>query len=286
MTHLRPSHYKITNIEINNTVYYLRLVVEPSDYDELNGGAKKRFKKVKDRELMETVEEVFDYRTLMALYRLINKGVIDRLHGVVAAGKEARIYWGEDAEGNDLAVKIFLVQTGEFRRGMLRYIEGDPRFRLVRRDRRHIINVWCSKEFKNLRKAYEVGVKVPKPIDFKENVLVMEFIDCGERGKPAPLLKDAPPDDPEKALYEILNNVRLAFKRGRIVHADLSEYNIMNKSGEFYIIDWGSAVSLDHPEAINFLKRDLRNLLNYFKSLGVRGINFEDLEEYVMGTEP
>jgi len=243
----------------------------------------KKFKKIKDSELMETVEEVFDYRTLMALYKLINKGIIERVHGVVAAGKEARVYWGEDREGRDLAIKIFLVQTREFRRGMLKYIEGDPRFSLIKRDRRYMVNTWCSKEFKNLSVAYKVGVKVPKPIAFKENVLVMEFIDCGEKGKPAPLIKDVPPSDPIRAFYRILENIKIAFRRGRIVHADLSEYNIMNRNEEFYIIDWGSAVSLDHPEALNFLRRDLRNLINYFRGLGLRDLSYEEVEEYVIG---
>jgi Serine/threonine protein kinase involved in cell cycle control len=67
-------------------------------------------RRVKDSRIFEVVEEVFDYQTLMALYKLLNAGVVKLVHGVVAAGKEARIYWAEAPDGSDIALKIYLVQ--------------------------------------------------------------------------------------------------------------------------------------------------------------------------------
>jgi len=230
--------------------------------------------KIDEEELKEVLEEVFSRRTLMALYDLLNKRVIKRVHGVVAAGKEARIYWGKGMNDEDLAIKIFLVETAEFRRCMLRYIIGDPRFKYVRRDRWHLIRLWCSKEYKNLMKAYEVGVPVPKPISFKENVLVMEFI--GDEGTPAPLIKDAPPEDPDKAMKEIINYIDVLFNKAKLVHADLSEYNIMNYKGKLYLIDWGSSVHISHPEATSFLRRDLTNIIRFFTELGAEVIDVEE----------
>jgi len=230
----------------------------------------RKVKRRKDEEHYEVLEEVFDRATLLALYDLVNKGYIERIYGVVATGKEARIYWAEDPSGNDIALKIFLIVTAEFWKRRKRYIDGDPRFVRIRRSRRHLIKAWCSKEFKNLKLAYEAGVRVPKPIVFKENVLVMEFINApGERGVPAPLLKDAPPTDPHTAFEVIMDYVEKLYKNAKLVHADLSEYNILNREPEFVIIDWGSAVLLAHPNAHEFLMRDISNVTNYFKRLGV-----------------
>ena len=108
------------------------------------------------------MEEVFDKSTLMVIYEFMNKGNIDEIHGVVKAGKESRVYWGKDKEGKELAIKIYLVVSSEFRKGLLKYIEGDPRFQGVRHDTRSLIFAWAQKEFKNLELATRAKVRVPK----------------------------------------------------------------------------------------------------------------------------
>ena len=127
-----------------------------------------RLMKTKRSEDYQVIEEVFDRSTLMTIYDLMNKGTIDEIHGVVQAGKEARIYWGKDKEGKELAIKIYLTTSAEFKKGMLPYIEGDPRFSHVRRDTRSLIYAWAQKEFKNLRRAREAGVNVPEPLAILE----------------------------------------------------------------------------------------------------------------------
>jgi len=227
-------------------------------------------KKVKDSELFEVVEEVFDFQTLMALYKLLNAGVVKVVHGAVASGKEARIYWAEAPDGKDIALKIYLVQTAEFRRGRRVYIEGDPRFREVRGDIRKLVELWCSKEYRNLVRAYEAGVRVPRPIARRGNVLVMEFISNPEqRGRPAPLLREVSLEDPEKAFEIVKRYIELLYTRAKLVHADLSEYNIMVRGDELVLIDFGSAVDVNHPMAEEFLYRDVRNVFAYFSKLGV-----------------
>ncbi len=246
------------------------MVNSERDLDEEFIHLKKSRKKLKDTSLFEVVEEVFDYKTLMALYYLINKGFIHVMHGAVASGKEAKIYWAEDSKRNDVAVKIFLVKTAEFRRGRLKYIEGDPRFKKIGRDIRSIVRVWCSKEYRNLLRAYEAGIRVPKPYAFKENILVMEFISGDERGRPAPLIKDKVPEDPKNAFLIIKDYIRKLYSKAELIHADLSEYNIMVKDSELVVIDWGSAVHKMHPSAREFLIRDIRNIYNFFRRLGVK----------------
>ncbi len=215
----------------------------------------------------EVFEEVFDKRTLMTLYDLMNDGVISEVIGVVKAGKESRLYWGKGRKGEDLAIKIYLTTSAEFKRGMLPYIEGDPRFKRVKRDTHSLVYVWAQKEFKNLKLAYEAGVKVPKPIAVSRNVLVMEFI--GEDGMSAPLLKEAEVKDPKTVYEKVLENVKKLYRCG-LVHSDLSEYNIMVFDSEVFLFDLSQAVPLEHPMAEEFLMRDIRNLVKFFRKLGLK----------------
>jgi RIO kinase 1 len=114
------------------------------------------------------------------------------MRGVVEAGKESRVYWAKGPEDEDLAVKIFLTSSMEFKKSMLQYIHGDPRFK-VGHDYRRLVYTWAQKEFRNLGEAHRAGVRVPNPIHATENIIIMEFI--GEDGVPAPILKQLPAEE-------------------------------------------------------------------------------------------
>jgi RIO kinase 1 len=87
-----------------------------------------------------TLEEVFDQATRMVIYRFMTEGILDEVNGVVSAGKEARVYWGKNKDGKDLAVKIYLTSSADFKKGMFKYIEGDYRFKGVKHDTRSLIS--------------------------------------------------------------------------------------------------------------------------------------------------
>ena len=215
----------------------------------------------------------------MAIIKLINKRIIKEIGWIISGGKEAMVL---SAEGYDreLAVKVYRV-TVTFFKDMAPYIEGDKRFSKVKK-RRKLINMWASKEYRNLKRLSKAGVRVPEPIALEQNVLVMAFI--GKNGNPAPLLKDVVLDNPEEILRDILENIRRGVLNGRIVHGDLSEYNIMIHNGKPYFIDVGQAVLLDHPRAREFLERDIKNVLNYFKrKYGIIKPTFEEVYNYIIG---
>lgn len=237
--------------------------------------------KEKRSEEYEVLEEVFDRSTLMTIYHFMNKGIIDEIYGSVKAGKESKLYWGKDKEGNLLAIKIFLTVSAEFKKGMLVYIQGDPRFTRVRRDTRSLIYLWAQKEFKNLHSAFEAGVSVPRPIAVRRNVLIMEFI--GENGISAPLLREIPLKNPDRIYRQILANVKRLYRKAGLVHADLSEYNVMIWKGKPVLFDVSQTVPKEHPMASEFLRRDLENISRYFKRLGVAVPPIEDLFKKVTG---
>jgi len=228
-----------------------------------------------------TTEEVFDRATLMVIYHFLNSGVLYEVHGVVNAGKESRVYWGKNKEGGDLAVKIYLTASAEFRKGMLKYIEGDYRFKGVKRDTRSIIFTWAQKEFRNLEQASRASVRVPKPLAVKDNVLVMEFI--GKKGVSAASLKERAPSDPGKVYSLLLTYLKRLYHKAELVHGDLSEYNIMMWKGKPVIFDVSQAVPPSHPMAEFFLRRDLANVNRFFSRLGVRVLSVDEAYQKVVG---
>ena len=237
--------------------------------------------KEKRSEEMESLEEVFDKSTLMIIYHMLNTGQLKKIHGVVKAGKESRIYWGIGPRGKEVAVKIYLTSSTDFRKGRLVYIEGDQRFSRAKRDTRGLVYLWAQKEFKNLESAQEGGVRVPKPIAVSRNVLLMEFI--GRNGIPAPLLREAELKNSVRVYRKLLRYLHLLYARSNLVHGDLSEYNIMIWRDQPVLFDLSQAVPLDHPLANMLLKRDIENLTNYFGSIGVKVEPVDEIVSWVVG---
>ncbi|HPS92497.1 MAG TPA: serine protein kinase RIO [Methanothrix sp.] len=219
--------------------------------------------RLKDSDDKNVMDAVFDRRTLMDLYSLASKGVIDALGGSICTGKEANIFRAIAGE-KELALKIYRISTSNFN-SMQDYLRGDPRFSSVKGTKRAIVAAWTKKEFRNLTRAEEVGIPVPHPIAMKENILVMEIV--GQNGQAAPQLKDVELDaDEAKRIFDkITEYISVLYNRAQLVHADLSEFNILYNDGEPVIIDMGQSVTLDHPQARRFLERDIANVAHYFR---------------------
>ncbi len=228
-----------------------------------------------------TIEEVFDQSTRMVLYRFLNSGDLNEVNGVVSAGKEARVYWGKKKDGTELAVKIYLTSSAEFKKGMMMYIEGDYRFKNVKRDTRSLIYTWAQKEFRNLQEAARAKVRVPTPIAIESNVLIMEFI--GKNGVSAPQLKEQPPNDPEKTYTQLLTYLKRLYQKAELVHGDLSEYNLMIWKGKLVMFDMSQSVPTSHPLAQFLLNRDITNVNRFFSRLGVKVLTNEEVYRKVTG---
>ncbi|MEM0359122.1 MAG: serine protein kinase RIO [Candidatus Hadarchaeales archaeon] len=233
----------------------------------------------KDSEMRKVVERVFDASTLLTLYHMINRGTIDRFGGAVSTGKEAHVFRALNSEGEHVAVKIYRVATSDFK-NMYRYLVMDPRFKGIYKDRRQVVYAWASREYKNLQRAGEAGVSAPRALDYEKNVLVMEFI--GKGGLPYPRMKDCPPKNPAKTFEKILREVGILYREAKLVHADLSEYNVL-LTPDPVLIDFSLGTDISSPMADELLKRDLSNLSNYFRRQGVSVPPLEELLEEVKG---
>lgn len=205
-------------------------------------------------------EDVFDRASLMAISKLRKKGYFDTVDYCIAKGKEANVYRATTKEGGFVAIKMYRLHATSFVH-MQNYIEGDRRFEKSSHSAFGVIFTWTKKEFKNLSIMHSLGIRVPKPIAFLRNILVMEFV--GENGVPFSTLYENGSADPNADYESLLSDVELMWKNG-LVHGDLSEYNIMVADSGLYIIDCGQAVLSSHPRAAEFYERDKQNLLRYF----------------------
>lgn len=209
---------------------------------------------------------VFDSTTLLTLRHLLDTGIIDTFHGVVSTGKEAHIFCALDKKGKPVAVKIYKIATSNFKH-MYRYLAGDPRFEDISNDLRGVIFAWASRESRNLQRAYEAGAPVPRPIRHEKNVLVMEFL--GEGETPYPRMKDAPPKNPDKAFKALIDAMKLIYQKAKLVHGDLSEYNVLMAPGPV-IIDFSLGTDTRNPMADELLMHDIGAIVKYFRKLGVK----------------
>lgn len=242
-----------------------------------------RLMREKRSEELESLEEVFDKSTLMIVYRMLNRGYIKNINGVIRSGKESRMYWGMGRGNKPVAIKIFLTTSAEFLKGRMMYIQGDERFKSTRRDTRSLVNLWALKEFRNLQQAIDAGIRVPTPFKVEGNVLLMEFI--GAKGNPAPLLRETPLDHPALVYDKIAEAIKRLYNKAHLIHGDLSEYNIMMVNLQPVIFDLAQAVPPQHPMARNFLERDLNRMNEYFTRIGVTVPPLERLTKWVTGED-
>ncbi len=215
----------------------------------------------------KTIDEVFDKSTLEVLYDLMNKDYVEYVDYPISTGKEAKVFRAVSPEGELLAIKIMRLSTSIFKE-YRKYIEGDYRFKRVGRGRNLVYN-WTRKEFSNLKRMHEHSMNVPEPVTFSKNVLIMKLLE--HQGVAAPLLKDVHLElDEMKDIYDIvLENYRISVKKAKMIHGDLSEYNILYSEGVPYLIDVSQSVPTSHPMADELFLRDVSNLSRYFSKYGL-----------------
>lgn len=209
----------------------------------------------------------------LAINTLVKAGVIDSFGQELGVGKEADVYDSLSPSGNRIAVKFHRLGRISFRQ--TRRKRGYIRERSTWLFQSHLA---AEKEFQAMKLVYENGVAVPEPICQNRHVIAMGMIDGGELSK----YKDV--GNPEKMLREILLNVKRAYLNAHVIHADLSEYNIILKpEGEILIIDWPQSVRTDHSNAKELLERDLKNVLMFFKRRFNVKLAVEEACAYVTG---
>jgi RIO kinase 1 len=234
----------------------------------------------REKEVEKTESGVFDKHTMLTLSKLMSNGVIDYIDFPIASGKESFVFCAKGKNKN-LAVKIYPINTSIFK-NMMRYIEGDPRYEHVKKDIKDVVFTWARKEYINLKEIRKAGVRAPEPIEVRNNVLVMEYI--GDENEPAPMLKDFPmeKEEAEECFLQIIDYIKAMYS-AKIVHGDLSEYNILVWDGPV-VIDVGQAVMVEHSYAQEMLERDIRNIVRFFNKYDIKA-KIEEIEQKVKSND-
>jgi len=231
-------------------------------------------------DIKKTFKDVFDNFTNVTILKLISKGQLDGLESPVSIGKEANIFSAQ-AQGEPVMVKIYRINVVDFNK-MFEYLCADPRFPGINKNRRKVVILWAKREYRNLLKAREAGVRVPTPRAVLNNVLVMEFI--GDEGVPAPRVKDLLPQNPKKFFEKVISGMQKLHKAG-LVHTDLSQFNILNYNEEPVFIDMSQATTLENPNAEEYLTRDIKNVCAFFRKLGLKA-DEQKVRQQITGKKP
>ena len=112
----------------------------------------------------------------------------------------------------------------------------------------------------------QAEIPCPEPVRLADNCLVMGFI--GRDGWAAPQLREAVPNMSQRArrtaYVSVVLLMRAMYTICRLVHADLSEYNLLYWKRRVFVIDLGQAVEVNHPKAAEFLLRDAEHVTSFF----------------------
>ncbi len=218
-----------------------------------------------------------DEQSEMALYRLMNHGVIARLGRPIRQGKESIVVHGLAPDGTELAVKVHSSRVFGSRERR-QYIFGDWRYRHAKR---HIVQrteeIWAEKEFRNLVRLQKAQIPAPTPVTFEQNIVVMSLI--GENGISAPQLNETVYLNYQKTAEKLRAALRDLVLRAELVHGDLSPYNVLIWKDRPFLIDISQAVLVTHPDAAHLLHGDVGKLASFFEKKGVDPGPFNRLEQ-------
>lgn len=231
-----------------------------------------------DKKEKSTAEMAIDPKTRLQLYKLINNEILEAVNGTISTGKEAIILHaqgGKFTESDQLvpsecALKVYKTTLNEFRTRD-KYIKDDYRFRdrFKKLNPRKFVRLWAEKEMHNLMRMRKAGINCPEVVLLKKHILVMSFI--GTNQKRAPKLKEAvlSADQYNQAYVQCVQMMTKLYKEARLVHADLSEYNVLWHQGQAWFIDVSQSIDPSHPNGLEFLFKDCTHISNFFTKVGV-----------------
>ncbi len=198
----------------------------------------------------------------------INK-ILNKLGTVIGEGKESIVYRGYDFNNDLIAIKFHRI--------------GKNSYKKIRRRKEAREKSWLSLTVENAKREYialrcvsDNGGYVPKPLGLAYNAVAMEFINGVELREVNNLDENI-----AKEIYDkILDTMRIAFSECKVIHGDLSPYNIMiNDQNEIRIIDWPQAINSDSEDSLRY---DIYNIISFFRKFGIND-SIESVMKYVRG---
>ena len=211
----------------------------------------------------------------LAINNLVRAGIIESFGQSLGVGKEADVYDALSPAGKRVAIKFHRLGRISFRQTRRKRGYSNTQEHATWLFQSHLA---AEKEFEAMQLVYKNGVSVPEPISQNRHVIAMGMIEGDQLSKYTEI------PNPLKILKQIFRNVRKAYLKARIIHGDLSEYNVILKpDGHILIIDWPQYVKADQVNASELLERDLFNIVAFFKRRFKVKILVQEARDYVTG---
>ncbi|MFX1462161.1 MAG: RIO1 family regulatory kinase/ATPase [Promethearchaeota archaeon] len=243
-------------VTVNNIKFYSRYKMEETLF---------RLKKVHKYDLV--IRDASQYEiaytlnskayVLLAMHALVEKKIISHLGPLIGQGKESDVYSCMDDDKNIYVAKFYRMGRTSFK--------NIKKYRDLIGDRTHLSWLYINrlaakKEYEALEKIYILKLNTPKPIDYNRHIIIMSYL----RGKELVYFKSI--KKPIKIFNRIIKQYRTIYKKARMIHGDLGEFNVvLDEKGDILIIDWLQWVPIDHPNANLLLERDITNICSYFQ---------------------
>ena len=193
----------------------------------------------------------------------------------IGVGKESQLFFVLDFEGVEKLIKVHRV-------GLTSFVHiKKTRDYSIKGSQVNYITASASsakREYIMLKRLHELNLSTPVPYAINRHCIVMEIIYGIDLFK----LTDHP--DPENLLDSIIEFMHQMFVQLELVHSDLSEHNILiTPDGKPYFIDFPQTITIDHPSAAVQLRRDINNILIFFKRKFMIGGDLEEIFDYITG---
>lgn len=254
-----------------NGIERVTRVAERSPKESITRFDKKTF----DPGFMQMHTQEFTYKLLRD--ELKKTGLITDLVSEVNAGKEASIYIAH-LNGAPLIVKAFRHQLTCHNRA-----KGNPQIRAA---------AFAAMEYYRLLRAFRSGLRVPTPAKQINNTIIMSFI--GTDWRPAPQLRNVILEDPEEVFDEVIEQMWIMYNKAKLIHGDLSEYNILFHNGLPIFIDFPQAIDMSLREMrfpvnlernLQVMQKDLKTIGDYFTKEYRIEYDFQRVYQYIIGKD-
>lgn len=193
---------------------------------------------------------------VLAFRALSERDTIIAVGRELGKGKESDVFLAYNKEEKTLVAKIHRVGRPSFQRSkkLRSYVGKRGHINWLYKSR-----LSAEREFDGLAIANKIKAKVPENIDVNRHIVIMEFFDGLELADVSEL------KNPLKIFNGIISEIRKLFLKGKIIHGDLSEYNIIiTQKEDFLLIDFPQYEYSNHPNAKDLLQRDIYNICKYF----------------------